>query len=116
MIITDKRGQTYNVMQSHMGGGLVVYYATHDNVPIARAVLNVARCCIQDVVIYDVDDRRQGIATALYDAIEAERRIKLVPNALKLEAGKAFWRSRNVGKFRRSLGRMAPTYAKPRHE
>lgn len=112
MRITDKRGRTYNISQAPMGLGMVVYYVTRESVPIARAVLNVARGCISDVVVYDTDERRQGIATALYDAIEAKRGIKLVPNGLKLDAGRAFWRARNAGRFRKALGPMAPRYAK----
>ncbi|MFK5019530.1 hypothetical protein ACI4CV_27430, partial [Klebsiella pneumoniae] len=88
-----------------IGAGLIIYHVNRETVPIARAVLNTGKGCIQDVVVYSVDDRRQGIATALYDAIEAEHGIKLAPNRTRLSDGKAFWRARQG---RRVLGRMAP--------
>lgn len=107
--ITDKHGIAYSVTSAEIGNGLITYHVSRDGVPVARAVLNKSKGCIQDVVVYSVDDRRRGISTALYDLIEAEHSIKLVPNRMRLTDGKAFWHSRQG--THRVLGKMAPRYA-----
>ncbi|RTL67524.1 MAG: hypothetical protein EKK41_16880 [Hyphomicrobiales bacterium] len=110
MQIHDKQGRAYAVKSAPIGNGLVVYHVTRDGVPVARAALNTRLGCVQDVVVYSVDDRRQGICTALYNAIEAELGIKLVPNRMRLADGKAFWQAR-TGQDRRALGKFAPRFA-----
>lgn len=109
MQIFDKHGLSYSVTSAPIGNGLTVYHVARDGLPIARAVLNTRKRCIQDVVVYSVDDRRKSIATALYDAIEAEHHIKLEPNRMRLVDGKAFWKSR-LGQERRALGKFAPRF------
>jgi hypothetical protein len=109
MIITDKHGTTYGVTSASIGVNLTAYHVLRDGVPIARAALNTRKGCIQDVVVYSVYDRRRGIATALYDAIEAAHGFRLVPNHMRLADGKAFWRARQ-GKHRKALGKMAPAF------
>lgn len=108
--IVDKFGLTYEVSSVSLGSGLMVYHVERDGVPVERAVLNTSRGCIKDVVVYSTDDRRRGIATALYDAIERLHGFRLLPNHMRLADGKAFWRSRQ-GTARSALGRMAPRYA-----
>jgi hypothetical protein len=110
-LITDKLGVSYGLTSAGLSPGLTVYHVALDGVPVARAVLNIRRGCIQDVVVYSVDDRRRGIASALYDAIEEDQRLKLVPNHRRLSDGKAFWRSRQGRTERKALGRMATRYA-----
>lgn len=108
--IADKFGLVYDLRSAGLGPGLTVYHVERAGIPVARAVLNLRRGCIQDIVVYSVDDRRRGIATALYDAIERLHGFRLVPNHRRLADGKAFWRARS-GSGRQALGKMAPRYA-----
>lgn len=50
---------------------------------------------IEDVQIYDEKYRRKGLATYLYDYIEADLHRKLKPSPIQLEDGARFWENRN---------------------
>ena len=78
-----------------MSANGAVYYVNAGHNPVARAVLRVDLGCISDVLVYRREDRRRGIATALYDLIEAELGRPLRPSQVRSnKAGRAFWASR----------------------
>jgi hypothetical protein len=96
--IVDRFGTTYAVKRWPLGGGAVVYYvlALAGNAVIARAVLRVDKGCISDVLVYRQADRRRGIASALYDLVEADIGRPLVPSRIRSKAGRLFWARRAV--------------------
>lgn len=111
MLIRDKHGTQYHVTSAEFAPGQIAFHVTKDAIPIARAALNARRQCVSDVIVYDLADRRKGIVSELYDYIEREMGIKLVPNRLRLADGKAFWKSRQKP-LRRALGAMTPIFGK----
>jgi hypothetical protein len=92
--IADRFGATYTVTSAPLGAGATVYYVHAGELLVARAVLQVYKSCISDVLVYRQADRRRGICSALYAAIEAEIGRPLVPSRIKSKDGKAFWASR----------------------
>jgi len=96
--IVDRFGTTYAVKRWPLGEGAVVYYvlALGGDAVIARAVLQVARGCVTEVLVYHQVNRRRGIASALYRLIEADLGRPLVPSRIRSRAGIAFWASRTV--------------------
>ena len=59
--------------------------------------LRVDKGFISDVLVYRKEDRRRGIASALYDLIEADLGRPLVPSRIRsTKASRAFWASRNL--------------------
>jgi len=92
--ITDKFGIAYAVMRTPLGASAVAYYAHAGDILVARAVLEVFKGCISDVLIYRQVDRRRGIPSALYRMIEAELVQLLKPRRIRSREGRAFWASR----------------------
>lgn len=86
MSITDKRGRTYRVERRGP-----IWYAWDGDRPVIRAVL--AGETISEVVVYPKEDRRCGIASALYAQIERDAGITLKPARVRTRAGKAFWKA-----------------------
>ena len=76
--------------------GAVVYHvlALAGNAVVARAVLQVARGCVTEVLVYNQANHRRGIASTLYHLIEADLGRPLVPSRIPSRAGQAFWDSR----------------------
>ena len=70
--IADRFGATYTVTSAPLGAGATVYYVHAGELLVARAVPQVYKSCISDVLVYRQADRRRGICSALYAAIEAE--------------------------------------------
>jgi hypothetical protein len=65
-LITDRLGATYTITHSLLqADGSVIYYAHAGNEAVARAVVEVFKGCISDVLVYRETDRRRGVA-ALY--------------------------------------------------
>jgi hypothetical protein len=93
--ITDKFGRIYTVTSTPLGAGALLYYVHAGEVLVARAVLRFFKGCIDDVLVYREADRRRGIASALYAAIEAELGQPLRPSRIRSKAGHAFWASRD---------------------
>ena len=96
MQIVDRFGTAYAVKRWPHGGGTVVYYvlALAGDAVVARALLQVAKGCISEVLVYHRANRRRGIASALYRLIEADIGRPLVPSRIRSRAGRAFWASR----------------------
>jgi hypothetical protein len=92
--IRDKFGIAYEVTRTRLGANAVAYYAHAGDILVARAVLQVFKGCISDVLVYRQSDRRRGIASALYSLIEAEIGRPLQPSRIRSKAGRAFWASR----------------------
>jgi len=93
--IRDRFGTEYTVTRSPLqADGTVIYYAHAGDEFIARAVVQVFKGCISDVLVYKDSNRRKGIGTALYALIEAELGRPLVPSRIRSKAGRAFWSSR----------------------
>lgn len=70
--ITDKFGIAYTVTRTPLGANAMAYYAHTGDILVARAVLQVFKGCISDVLVYRQADRRRGIASALYKLIKDE--------------------------------------------
>src|SRR5262249_53792581 len=102
MEITDRFGTTYTVKSWPLGEGVVVYYVLGlaGNALFARAVLQIAKGCISEVLVYHRANRRRGIASALYRLIEADLGRPLVPSRIRSRAGRAFWASRHARGFK----------------
>jgi len=94
--IVDRFGTTYAVKRWPLGEGTVVYYvlALAGNAVIARAVLQITRACVTEVLVYHQSNRRRGIASALYRIIEADLGRPLIPSRIRSRAGRAFWAGR----------------------
>ena len=61
-----------------------------------RAVLRVDKGCISDVLVYRQADRRRGIASDLYDLVEADLGRSLVPSKIRSKDGRLFWTRRQA--------------------
>jgi hypothetical protein len=94
--IVDRFGTTYAVKRWALGNGATVYYVLSlaGDAVVARAVLQVVRCCVSEILVYHRANRRRGIASALYRLIEADLGLPLVPSRILSRAGSAFWASR----------------------
>jgi hypothetical protein len=93
--IHDRVGTVYAVTRSPLrGDATVIYYAHAGDEIIARAVVQVFKGCISDVLVYNESNRRKGIASALYRLIEAELGRPLHPSRIRSKAGRAFWANR----------------------
>jgi len=74
---------------------MATFYDAHTrDETVARAAVEVFRCCISDVLVYKDSNRRKGIATALYKLIEGELGRPLRPSRIRSKSGRAFWPSR----------------------
>jgi hypothetical protein len=93
-IVTDRFGATYTITSTPLGAGAIVYYVHAGELLVARAVLQIYKGSISDVLVYRQADRRRGICSALYAAIEADIGRPLVPSRIKSKDGKAFWAGR----------------------
>ena len=99
MQIVDRFGTTYAVKRWPLGNGATVYYvlSRSGDAVVARAVLQVVRCCVSEILVYHRANRRRGIASALYRLIEADLGLPLVPSRILSRSGRAFWASRRKG-------------------
>ena len=96
MQIVDRFGTTYAVKCWPHGDGSMLYYvlSLDGNAVVARAVLQLAKGCVSEVLIYHQANRHRGIASALYRFIEADIGRPLVPSQIRSRAGQALWASR----------------------
>lgn len=93
--IRDRFGTAYRVTCSTLqADGTVIYYVHAGDEAIARAVVQVFKGCIDDVLVYKDSNRRKGIGTALYALIETDLGRPLIPSRIRSKAGRAFWASR----------------------
>jgi hypothetical protein len=95
--IVDRFGTTYAVKRWPLSDDSTVYYVLSlaGDAVVARAVLQVVRGCVTEVLVYNQTNRRRGIASALYRLIEADLGRPLVPSRIRSRAGLAFWASRS---------------------
>jgi len=93
--IFDELGTQYAVARKRLDDHGVVYtvHAGDHFELVARAVLDIAKGSISDVLVWPAW-RRRGIATALYALIEWETGKALRPSRIRSKAGRAFWASR----------------------
>jgi hypothetical protein len=95
--IGDRFGATYTVRRSTLqADGTMVYYAYAGDETVARAVVQVFKGRISDVLVYGKANRRRGIASALYKLTEDEIGRPLMPSRIRSKVGKAFWASRSA--------------------
>jgi hypothetical protein len=97
--IADRFGTIYEVTSQPLGDGTAEYYVRAnigDDELVARALVNILRCCVTNVLVYHEADRRRGIASALYRLIEADLGRPLRPSRMRSKAGRAFWASRKL--------------------
>ena len=60
----------------------------------SRAVVEVFKGCISDVLVYKESNRRKGIGSAHYEVIEADIGGPLHPSRIRSAAWRKFWASR----------------------
>jgi hypothetical protein len=73
----------------------VIYYVHAGDEAIVRAVVQVFKGCIDDVLVDKESNRRKGIASALCALIEAELGRPLQSSRIRSAAGRKFWASRH---------------------
>ena len=95
--IFDSEGTAYAVAHRRLDGQAVVYtvHAGDHLELVARAVLDGARGCVSEVLVWP-GWRRRGVAAALYRLIECEHGKALHPGRVRGVAGRAFWASRGI--------------------
>ena len=110
MQIVDRFGTTYTVKRWPHGDGTMLYYVLSlaGNALVARAVLQIGKGCISEVLVYHHANRRRGIASALYRLIEAEIGRPLVPSRIRSRAGRAFWAARRQGQLKSARAAFPP--------
>lgn len=94
--ITDKSGKKYEVR--HTPPDKFVSYHKHtvhdeNGAQIAHADVKPAKERIMSVHV-NPEHRRKGLASALYNHIEKEHKIKLKPNPTLTDDGEKLWNSR----------------------
>jgi hypothetical protein len=97
--IADRFGTIYEVTSQPLGDGTAEYYVRANiggDALVARALVNILRCCVTNVLVYREADRRRGIASALYRLIEADLGRPLRPSRMRSKAGRAIWASRKL--------------------
>jgi hypothetical protein len=72
--IVDRFGTTYAVKRWPLSDDATVYYVLSlaGDAVVARAVLQVVRGCVTEVLVYHQANRRRGIESALYRLIEVD--------------------------------------------
>jgi len=95
--IFDNEGAAYAVAHRRLDGQALVYtvHAGDHLELVARAVVDVARGCVSEVLVWPGWHQR-GVAAALYRLIECERGKALRPSPARGLAGRAFWASRGI--------------------
>jgi hypothetical protein len=92
--IIDRFGAVYAVARKPWGHGVTIYYVSADQQLVARALVLTDKARVSDVLGYRREDRRRGIASALYQLIEADLGRPLIPSRIMSVDGKAFWAHR----------------------
>ena len=90
--IADRFGTVYEVASQHLGDGTAVYYVRASmggDELVARALVNILRCCVTNVLVYQEANRRRGIASTLYRLIEADLGRPLRPSRIRSKTGRA---------------------------
>lgn len=74
---------------------LTISYAVYySNNFIATFLYNKVYKHISNILIFDDEYKRRGLATYIYDYIEKEQGIKLKPSPVLLDEGELFWENR----------------------
>jgi hypothetical protein len=76
--------------------GQILYRIIGDNRILGQARYDPKQKVVDDITVYEC--KRQGLATYLYDYIEADQKIILKPSEELLDGGKAFWKARRKAK------------------
>jgi GNAT superfamily N-acetyltransferase len=95
--IFDTHGTVYAVAHRRLDDQAVVYtvHAGDHLELMARAVFDVARSSVSEIVVWPGWHRR-GLAAALYRLIEWEQGQALRPSQARSVKGRAFWASRGI--------------------
>ena len=84
---------TKNDYSSWGDPGQILYRILNKNGKVlGQARYDPKRKVVDDIAIYEM--KRQGLATYLYDYIECDQKIILMPSETLLDGGKAFWKAR----------------------
>ena len=84
---------TKNDYSSWGDPGQILYRILNKNGKVlGQARYDPKRKVVDDIAIYEM--KRQGLATYLYDYIEADQKIILMPSETLLDDGEAFWKAR----------------------
>ena|SRR6516162_7467865 len=95
--IFDKHGTAYAVAHRRLDDRAVVYtvHAGDHLELVARAVFDVTRCSVSEVLVWPGWHRR-GVAAALYRLIEWERAEAVCPRPIGSVARQAIWASPGI--------------------
>lgn len=93
-MIQDKRGRRYTVTRRLIGPQGIMLAVMDDARLVARFIYDPRKHAVSEALVYLEADRRQGLATAVYDLLEAETGRPLKPSPRLLGDGKHFWAAR----------------------
>lgn len=93
-MIQDKRGRQYNLTRRIIGPQGIMLAVMDGERLAARFVYDTRKHTVSEALVYLEADRRQGIATAVYNLLEAEIGLPLRPSPRLLGDGKHFWAAR----------------------
>lgn len=72
----------------------ISYAVYYSNNFIATFLYNKVYKHISNILIFDDEYKRRGLATYIYDYVEKEQGIKLRPSPVLLDEGELFWKNR----------------------
>lgn len=70
------------------------YYVWLDDLCIGVFVIQKRNNFVEEMEIWDSKYKHRGLATYMFDYIEKDLNIKLVPSKYQTKAGRAFWKNR----------------------
>jgi len=91
--IRDTNGTYYSVFHTCCEGRHLYHCRTNSNLCVSRISYQEGDFSVSSWVA--VKHRRRGIATAMYDLIEEDRNIELLPSRHLTTEGNYFWVNRN---------------------
>jgi hypothetical protein len=92
--IVDRFVVPYAIWRVPLCEGAIIYHVFAGNELVARPYVRVDLGSVREVLVYCKADRRRGIASALYDLVEADIGRPLVPSRIRSKDGRAFWARR----------------------
>ncbi len=93
-MIQDKRGRQYTLTRRLIGPQGIMLAVMDGEHLVARFVYDPRKHAVSEALVYLEADKRQGLATAVYDLLEAETGRPLRPSPRLLGDGKLFWAAR----------------------
>lgn len=94
--IRDREGRPYQVERKIIGPKGILLAVMDGERLVARFVYDPNRHAVSEALVYLTTDKRKGIATAIYNLLEAEIGRPLRPSPRLLGDGRLFWAARRV--------------------